>query len=145
MMLKLYLFAAKFMALLFLSSLVAAYFATAPTIVPSGSLTEVPVPVSFHLPIALIAAWIGSIAIGLTGIAVIWKFIVKASALINEINLYGSVLVDIAKEFKSDSGSTLRDSINRLERGAMEMKAASELNQQTVESMKRSIDAKRDY
>lgn len=75
-------------------------------------------PVTFTLPLGVWIAWLVSIATGLGAIAVIWKFITKASAIVNDFSNYGSVLKEIAKEFKSNSGSTLKDSIDRIEKAA---------------------------
>lgn len=72
-------------------------------------------PVTFTLPLAVWIAWLLSIAAGLGAIAVIWRFVVKAATILSDFSKYGGVLIEIAKEFKSDSGSTLKDSINRIE------------------------------
>jgi hypothetical protein len=114
---------------------------------PESSVAPIPVvqtavPVSFSLPLSVTLAWIITVATGLGGVAVIWRFVAKASALVNSFNVYGPVLVEIAKEFKSDSGSTLRDSINRIEasvaeakRSAAEAKATATLAEKMTEQL----------
>lgn len=72
-------------------------------------------PVTFTLPLGIWIAWLVSIATGLGAVAVIWRYATKAVTLIKDVSRFFSVLKDIAKEFKSDSGSTLKDSINRIE------------------------------
>ena len=106
-------------------------------------ILETPVPVSFDLPLKIWIAWIASIGIGLGGLAAIAKFISKVfqlirkvTLLINDVEEYGSVLRQIAKEFKSDSGSTLKDSMNRLEEMAEESKL-------TVEGIKTLVNYKK--
>lgn len=72
-------------------------------------------PITFKLPLSMLIGWMVTIATGLTAIAVIWRFGTKAAVLIADLHNYGGVLKEIAKEFKSDSGSTLKDAINRIE------------------------------
>ncbi len=102
--------------------------------------SEIPVPVTFNLPVVVIAAWIASIAAGLTGVLVIWRFVGKASKLITNVNEYGSVLLEIAKQFKSDSGSTLKDALNRIEKAADDAKTSASKAQKTVEGLGKKID-----
>jgi hypothetical protein len=126
--------ALKVAATMLFSAMAASLIAVMPeATAPVRAAAEIPVPVTFAVPITVIVAWIASIAVGLTGIAVIWRFIMRASVLINDISQYGPVLVTIAKEFKSDSGSTLRDAINRLEEGAADAKEAAELAKKSYE------------
>lgn len=72
-------------------------------------------PVTFTLPLGIWIAWLASIATGLGAIAVISRYAKKAATFIHEATQYRSVLMEIAKEFKSNSGSTLKDSIDRIE------------------------------
>lgn len=75
-------------------------------------------PISVTLPISIWVAWVISISVFLAAAAIIWKFVLKAAELISDFSNYGPVLIGIAKEFKSNAGSTLRDSIDRLEAAA---------------------------
>lgn len=75
-------------------------------------------PVTFTLPLGIWIAWLASIATGLGAIAIIWKYATKAATFIHEASQYRSVLMEIAAEFKSNSGSTLKDSIDRIEANA---------------------------
>lgn len=79
-------------------------------------------PITFKLPLSMLIGWMVTIAAGLTAIAVIWRYgtkaaelLVKAKAILSNFERNGAVLDAIAKEFKSDSGSTLKDAINRIE------------------------------
>lgn len=82
-------------------------------------------PISVTLPISVWVAWVVSISVFLAACAIIWKFVLKAAELISDFSNYGSVLKDIAKEFKSNAGSTLRDSIDRLEAAAESAKGTA--------------------
>lgn len=79
-------------------------------------------PVTLKLPLSMLIGWMVTIATGLTAIAVIWRYgtkaaelLLKIKALLSSFERNGAVLDAIAKEFKSDSGSTLKDAINRIE------------------------------
>lgn len=98
-----------------------------------------PVPVTIELPRMIVFAWIGTITVAIAGISVIWRFVVKASRLVSDIDQYGSVLKQIAKEFKSDSGSTLKDSINRIEKAAQEAKASASVAYAMSENLQRLV------
>ena len=76
------------------------------------AILQTPVPVTF--PLSYLVLWVLSISAILAATGAIAKFISKASVIINVL----PVIIAMAKEFKSDSGSTLRDSINRLEDSA---------------------------
>jgi hypothetical protein len=92
-------------------------------------------PVSFTLPVVVWLAWIISIGSVIGAVAVIWKFIISASKIISNIANYQSVLLDIAHEFKADAGSTLRDSLDRLESAAQKAQSTAEQAQKTVDSL----------
>ncbi len=54
-----------------------------PTSVPVPvTLNQIPVPVSFNLPIAIWVAWVISIAAGLTAVGLIWRAIIKLSRIL---------------------------------------------------------------
>lgn len=76
-------------------------------------------PLTVTLPISIWVAWVVSLSVFLGAIAIIWKFVLKAATLISDVSEYGSVLREIAREFKSNAGSTLRDSIDRIEAAAL--------------------------
>jgi hypothetical protein len=107
-----------------------------PTVVP---IHENPVPVSFNLPISISLAWITSVAIGLGALVAISKLLIKASKLVADISEYHSVILDMAKQFKSDSGSTLKDAINRIEKAAEEAKATALVAQKTSDNLSHLI------
>lgn len=96
-------------------------------------------PVTFTLPLGVWIAWLVSIATGLGAVAVIWKFITKASAIVNDFSNYGSVLKEIAKEFKNDSGSTLKDSIDRIELAAKEAHASADTAKQMADNLEKTL------
>lgn len=96
-------------------------------------------PVTFTLPLGIWIAWLASIATGLGAIAVILRYakkaaklIADAAKLIADFKTYGSVLLDIAKEFKSNSGSTLKDSIDRIEANATLAKTIADNLEKTL-------------
>jgi hypothetical protein len=60
--------------------------------------------------------WIIYVGAAVSALTVIWRKMLRPLARwYNSVASYGSVLEDIAKQFKSDSGSTLKDNLNRLE------------------------------
>lgn len=95
-------------------------------------------PITFKLPLSMLIGWLVTIATGLGAIAVIWRFGTKAAVLISDLHNYGGVLKEIAKEFKSDSGSTLKDAMNRIEAAAntaKESAAAAKAMAERLEKM----------
>lgn len=96
-------------------------------------------PVTFTLPLGVWIAWLVSIAAGLGAIAVIWKFITKASAIVTDFSNYGSVLKEIAKEFKSNSGSTLKDSIDRIEKATESAQTSADLAKTVADNLEKTL------
>jgi hypothetical protein len=74
--------------------------------------------------------WIVYAGAVVTACVAIWRYAIKPTAkAYNKIDEYGPVLGEIAKQFKSDSGSTLRDTINRLETAAIKNMRALEASE----------------
>lgn len=113
-------------------------------------------PVTFRLPLSMLIGWLATIAAGLTAIAVIWRYgtkaaelLVKAKAILSNFERNGAVLDAIAREFKSDSGSTLKDAINRIEtttntakENAAEAKQMAERLEKLLADHVKSVEAK---
>lgn len=96
-------------------------------------------PVTFKLPLSMLIGWMVTIATGLTAIAVIWRFGTKAAVLIADLHNYGGVLKEIAKEFKSDSGSTLKDAINRIEAATLAAQTSATAAKEMAESLEKLL------
>lgn len=96
-------------------------------------------PITFKLPLSMLIGWMVTIATGLTAIAVIWRFGTKAAVLISDLHNYGGVLKEIAKEFKSDSGSTLKDAINRIEEATNVAQESATKAKQMAESLEKLL------
>lgn len=103
-------------------------------------------PITFKLPLSMIIGWMVAIATGLTAIAVIWRFgtkaaelLVKCKALLSNFERNGSVLDAIAKEFKSDSGSTLKDAINRIEAATLVAQTSATTAKAMAESLSKLL------
>jgi hypothetical protein len=70
------------------------------------------------LPSTGIAAidWIIYAGAAIGALALIWRTAVKPTlAFFNRLDDYGPVIADIAREFKNNSGSSLKDTLDRLE------------------------------
>lgn len=104
-------------------------------------------PITFKLPLSMLIGWMVTIAAGLTAIAVIWRygtkaaeFLVKAKALLSNFERNGAVLDAIAKEFKSNSGSTLKDAINRIEAESAKAKSMAESLEKLLSDHIKSVE-----
>lgn len=91
---------------------------------------------------------------GLSALAVVWRQVLRPGAkliasmdeavplLKTAIDVFGNnwtalqVLGDIAKEFRTDSGSSLRDVVNRLEQAANSAVTAAEIAKTKVEAVR---------
>lgn len=96
-------------------------------------------PITFKLPLSMLIGWLVTVATGLAAIAAIWRYgskaaelLVKCRALLASFERNGTVLDAIAREFKSDSGSSLKDAINRIEE-------AARVAQETAEHVKKML------
>lgn len=103
-------------------------------------------PITFKLPLSMLIGWMVTIAAGLTAIAVIWRygtkaaeFLVKARAILANFERNGAVLDAIAKEFKSNSGSTLKDAINRIEAATKEAQEGATKAKSMAESLEKLL------
>lgn len=96
-------------------------------------------PVAFTFPLAIWIAWLVSIATGLGAVTVIWRYATKAAKIVSDFTEYKSVLLDIAKEFKSDSGSTLKDSINRIELATGSAQASATLAKTMADNLEKML------
>lgn len=96
-------------------------------------------PVQFTLPLGVWIAWLASIATGLGAIAIIWKFVTKAAVIVTDFSNYGSVLKEIAKEFKNNSGSTLKDSIDRIEAAAALAQSNAALAKTVADNLEKTL------
>lgn len=85
-----------------------------------------------------ISAAIGAVAVIWTKVLrPIWRFLKRTDSLADDLRLYGPILLDLAKlapiitaiarEFRSDSGSTLKDQLNKLEATTARLESAAEL------------------
>lgn len=96
-------------------------------------------PVTFTFPLSVWIAWLVSIATGLAATAIIWRFATKAAKIVHDFSNYGSVLMDIAKEFKSNSGSTLKDSINRIEEACKGAQTSATLAKAMADNLEKML------
>lgn len=96
-------------------------------------------PVTFTLPLSIWIAWLVSIAAGLGALAAIWRFVIKASTIITNLSKYGSVLIEIAGEFKSNSGSTLKDSIDRIENACALAQTSATLAKDMADNLEKML------
>lgn len=94
----------------------------------------------------MLIGWMVTIATGLTAIAVIWRYgtkaaelLLKIKALLSSFERNGTVLDAIAKEFKSDSGSTLKDAINRIEAATLVAQASASTAQGMAERLEKVL------
>lgn len=113
-------------------------------------------PITFKLPQSILIGWLVTISTGLIAIGVIWRWgtkaaelLVKCRALLSSFERNGAVLDAIAREFKSDSGSTLKDALNRIEaatnvaqEGATLAKGMAERLEKTLADHIKSIESK---
>lgn len=107
------------------------------------------------------AQYILGLAAILTGLAVIWKYLLKPT-----LQFYGTaergvplvrklvetfektpealtVLNEIAEQFRTDSGSSLKDQINRLEASAVRQELAAQKQEVNAEHLKVGVETQR--
>lgn len=64
----------------------------------------------------MITTWIIAVAAAVATLGGVWKGVIKPTMdAYGKIDRYGPVLAAMAQQFDSDGGSTLRDTVNRLE------------------------------
>lgn len=75
--------------------------------------------------------WLVYAGAAVGAIALIWRTVIKPTVTAySKIDEYGPVLEEIAKQFKSDSGSTLKDIVTRLETSALKNLKAIETGEE---------------
>jgi len=114
-------------------------------------MESIPVPVSFDVPRIFFVAWISYVAVAMAALALIGRYALRASQmitgvakLVKDAERNGSVLAEIAEQFRSDSGSTLRDAINRIEHATKNAETTAVEAKTMAEKLERLVINKND-